>query len=66
METEGLKGANQGMCQFLWADRVLRLRKNINHQVHFLDFDPSQRPLPRIRRRLRSSGEASHRSAFAR
>ena len=46
METEGMKGADQGMYQFLWADRVLKMRKNINHQVHFLDTHPSQRPSP--------------------
>lgn len=39
METKGLKRANQRIDHFLWAGRVLRLRENVNHQAHVLEFD---------------------------
>lgn len=45
-----LKRANQGTSHFLWADRVLRLRKSMNHPVRFLDLGPSQ---PRLTHTLR-------------
>jgi hypothetical protein len=45
-ETRGLKGPNQEIYGFLWADRVLRLRKYTSHKQHFLDFASPFRTLP--------------------
>lgn len=46
-----LKRANQGIYHFLWADRVLQLRKSMNRQVRFLGLGPSQPRLTHILRR---------------
>ena len=46
-----LKRANQGIYHFLWADRVLRLRKSMNHQVRVLDLGASRPRLTHILRR---------------